>query len=403
MTDIDLTQPPKPVYPGTEAGDAGFAVYVHWPFCAAKCPYCDFNSHVRHGGIDAMGFADALVRELEFNAERMAATPPRNVRSIFFGGGTPSLMPPEAVERVISAVGRLWPMDDDAEITLEANPSSVEAGRFRGFREAGVNRVSLGVQSLIDDQLKFLGRLHNRAEAIRALEIANATFPRVSFDMIYARPGQTPQDWRKELDEALSLAGEHLSLYQLTIEPDTPFAKLHAAGKFVVPDPDTGRDLYDVTQDLTAKAGLPAYEISNHARPGAECRHNLVYWHSGDFVGAGAGAHGRLTLADGRYANACEAMPEAWRRKVLERGHGMNIDEKLDSVEIADEFLVMGLRLASGIDTLRYTELSGRALDSSRIADLEEHGLIARVGNRGLRVTAEGFPVLNAVVADLAA
>ena len=259
MSEIAINEPPKPVYPGTEADDAGFAVYVHWPFCAAKCPYCDFNSHVRHGGVDTMGFADALVRELEFNAGRMAATPQRRVRSIFFGGGTPSLMPPEAVARVINAVGRLWPLDPDAEITLEANPSSVEAGRFRGFREAGVNRVSLGVQSLLDDHLKFLGRLHNRAEAIRALEIANATFPRVSFDMIYARPGQTPEAWREELAEALTLAGEHLSLYQLTIEPDTPFAKLHAAGKFAVPDPDTGRDLYDVTQELTAKAGLPAY------------------------------------------------------------------------------------------------------------------------------------------------
>lgn len=380
----------------------GFGVYVHWPFCAAKCPYCDFNSHVRHGGVDALGFADALAAELAFNAERLAGEQ-RTVGSIFFGGGTPSLMPPQAVERVISAIRRLWPVDDHVEITLEANPSSVDAGRFRGFHEAGVNRVSLGVQSLIDDQLRFLGRLHDRADALRAIDIAHATFPRVSFDMIYARPGQTPEAWRSELAEALSLAGEHLSLYQLTIEPETPFARLHEAGRLVVPGPDAGRDLYDVTQELCAAAGRPAYEISNHARAGAECRHNIVYWTCGDFVGVGPGAHGRLTLGDARFATATERMPEAWRRMVLKTGHGMTINEPLNPVETADEYLVMGLRLATGIDTHRYAQMAGRELDMSRIADLEDHGMIARVGNRGLRVTPEGFPVLNAVVADLAA
>ncbi|MFN0265160.1 radical SAM family heme chaperone HemW [Tepidamorphus sp. 3E244] len=389
--------------PGAETGDAGFGIYVHWPFCAAKCPYCDFNSHVRHGGVDAMGFADALCTELEFNARRLSGTPRRTVRSIFFGGGTPSLMPPQAVEKVIAKVADFWPVADDLEITLEANPSSVDAGRFRGFRDAGVNRVSIGVQSLDDAKLKFLGRLHDRADALRAVEIAQATFPRMSFDMIYALPGQSVEDWRGELAHALSLAGEHMSLYQLTIEPGTAFARLHDAGRFTVPDADFARDLYDVTQDLTAEAGLPVYEISNHARPGAECRHNLVYWNNGDFVGVGPGAHGRLTLGSGRWATACEPMPEAWRRKVLANGHGMSVDDLLAPEEIADEYLVMGLRLASGIDVERYAALAGRGLDSGRISDLEEHGMIARVGNRGLRVTPEGFPVLNAVVADLAA
>ncbi|MCC0016011.1 MAG: coproporphyrinogen III oxidase [Rhodobiaceae bacterium] len=394
---------PEAAFPGAGPGDAGFAVYVHWPFCAAKCPYCDFNSHVRHGGVDALGFADAIVAELEYNAARLAGEPARAVRSIFFGGGTPSLMPPEAVARIISTVSRLWPLEADCEITLEANPSSVEAGRFRGYRDAGVNRVSLGVQSLIDEQLRFLGRLHDRAQALAALEVAHATFPRVSFDMIYARPGQDAAAWRAELAEALSLAGEHLSLYQLTIEPDTQFARLHEAGRLVVPDADLARELYDVTQEMTAHAGLPAYEVSNHARPGAQSRHNMVYWTCGDFVGVGPGAHGRLTLSGERYATACERNPEAWLGRVNASGHGMVVDDRLARDEIADEYLLMGLRLATGIDTERFAEMAGRPLDPERIADLEAHGMVARVGNRGLRVTAEGFPVLNAVVADLAA
>ncbi len=383
--------------------DGGFAVYIHWPFCAARCPYCDFNTHVRHGGVDALGFAAALERELEYFAERMGDAARRPAASIFFGGGTPSLMPPQAVSQLIGAVRRLWGVTRNVEITLEANPTSVDAGRFREFSEAGVNRVSVGVQSLVDEELKFLGRRHNRADAIRAIEIAHRHFPRVSFDMIYARPGQTPDAWHGELAEALTLAGEHLSLYQLTIEPDTPFARMHQAGRFIVPDSDAARALYDVTQDLTSSAGLPAYEISNHARPGGECRHNLVYWSCGDFVGVGPGAHGRLSEAHGRTATATETMPEAWRRLVETRGHGLKIDEPLDAVEQGDEYLVMGLRLASGIDPQRYAALCGRPIDADRIAELAGDGLLAEDPDGRLRVTSDGFPVLNAVVADLAA
>lgn len=383
-------------------GDPGFAVYVHWPFCAAKCPYCDFNSHVRHGGVDAVGYTQALIAELEHTASRQPENQRRAARSIFFGGGTPSLMPPESVGEIIAAISGIWGLEPDAEITLEANPTSIDAGRFRGFHAAGVNRVSVGIQSLRDDQLKFLGRLHSRDDAIRALEIAQSVFPRVSFDLIYARPDQSVQDWRSELGEALKLAGEHLSLYQLTIEPDTPFARLHQAGRLVVPDNDQARDLYDVTQDMMLAAGMPAYEISNHARPGAECRHNLVYWRCGDFAGVGAGAHGRLTIGGVRYATATERMPEAWMQNVRMHGHGMVIDEPLDRQEQADEYLVMGLRLAGGIDPDRYTELAGAPLDPTRISELEEHGMVTTRTDGCLRVTPEGFPVLNSVVADLA-
>jgi putative oxygen-independent coproporphyrinogen III oxidase len=383
-----------------ESAGPGFGVYVHWPFCAAKCPYCDFNSHVRHGGVDAMGFADAICRELETLRGR---TGPRDVDSIFFGGGTPSLMPDQAVAQILDRIGALWTCRSDVEVTLEANPTSVEAERFRGYRDAGVNRVSLGVQSLRDSDLQALGRLHSAQEAKQAIALAQGLFPRMSFDIIYARMGQSLADWRSELSEVLSLAGEHLSLYQLTIEPDTPFAALHDAGKLVVPDTDLARDLFDLTQEMTDRAGLPAYEISNHARPGAECRHNLVYWRCGDYVGVGPGAHGRITEDGVRIATATARNPEAWRKQVEQRGDGLTIDEPLDAEEIADEFLVMGLRLSEGIDPARYQVLAGRPFDPGRIADLKAHGLIAERANGHLAVTPEGFPVLNAVVADLAA
>ncbi|MEM7567515.1 MAG: radical SAM family heme chaperone HemW, partial [Pseudomonadota bacterium] len=269
----------------------GFGIYVHWPFCAAKCPYCDFNSHVRHGGVDQAAFAAALVAELRHMAGR---TPGRTVTSVFFGGGTPSLMEAGTVETVLGAIHDLWTVSPEAEITLEANPTSAEAERFRGYRSAGVNRLSLGVQSLNDVDLKFLGRLHSAAEALAAIEMARATFPRLSFDLIYARPGQTVRAWSEELNAAIGYAADHLSLYQLTIEPETPFHALQRAGRLRVPQSDEARALYDVTQEITTRAGLPAYEISNHAVPGAESRHNLVYWRYGEYVGVGPGAHGRL-------------------------------------------------------------------------------------------------------------
>jgi len=379
--------------------DPGFGVYVHWPFCASKCPYCDFNSHVRHVAPDQQRFVAAFARELGVNARR---TPGRTVSSIFLGGGTPSLMEPATVGAVLDEIARLWPVSADCEVTLEANPTSVEAERFKGFRAAGVNRVSLGVQALDDKDLKSLGRMHSVDEALRAVDVARRHFDRYSFDLIYARPGQTAQAWEAELRRAISEAAEHLSLYQLTIEAGTVFEALHKAGKLAMPDPETGRVLYDLTQDICAAEGLPAYEISNHARPGAECRHNLIYWRSGDFVGAGPGAHGRLTLGNGRVATSTERHPETWLDLVERQGSGVIAEEHLVQIENADEFLVMGLRLSEGIDLARYEALSGQPLDAERIDFLEGEGLVQRLPGERLKVTALGFPVLDAVVADLA-
>jgi oxygen-independent coproporphyrinogen-3 oxidase len=381
-------------------GDPGFAVYVHWPFCAAKCPYCDFNSHVRHQQVDQARFAEAFATEIATTADR---TGRREVASIFLGGGTPSLMEPATVGKVLDAVGRHWNVAADAEITMEANPSSVEAERFRGYRAAGVNRVSLGVQALDDRELRFLGRLHNVEEAYRAIEIARATFPRLSFDLIYARPGQTPEAWAAELKQAIARAADHLSLYQLTIEEGTPFANLYAAGKLKVPDPDQAADLYAVTQEICDAAGMPAYEVSNHARPGAECRHNLVYWRYGEYAGIGPGAHGRLRLHDGRHATSTERLPEAWLARVETRGDGLVVDDILTQEEEGDEMLLMGLRLADGIDVARYQRLAGRALDPAQVADLVAHGMVERTLAGRVRATRAGFFVLDAVVADLAA
>jgi oxygen-independent coproporphyrinogen-3 oxidase len=377
-----------------------FGVYIHWPFCLSKCPYCDFNSHVRHAGIDEARFARAFATEIAATAARV---PGRTVASIFLGGGTPSLMQPATVAAILDAVARHWRIAPDVEVTLEANPTSVEAGRFRGFRAAGVNRVSLGVQALDDVALKELGRLHSAGEALAAVAIARAIFERYSFDLIYARPGQTPDAWAVELERALAQAGEHLSLYQLTVEPDTPFALLHAAGKLAVPDEETARALYDTTQAVCAAAGLPAYEISNHARPGAECRHNLVYWRTHEYAGIGPGAHGRLDIGGERRATATEKRPESWLMRVEALGHGLVSDEALTDEQRADEFLLMGLRLAEGIDPLRYTRLSGRPLDARRVARLREEGALETTAGGRLRVTLSGFPVLDAVVADLAA
>ena len=377
-----------------------FGVYVHWPFCLSKCPYCDFNSHVRQAAIDEERFARGFAREIETTAARI---PGREVTSIFLGGGTPSLMRPETVGAILEAIGKHWRTATDAEVTLEANPTSVEATRFAGYRAAGVNRVSLGVQALDDASLKMLGRLHSAREALDAVAIARRAFDRYSFDLIYARPDQTPMMWAAELELAISEAAEHLSLYQLTIEEGTPFFGLHAAGKLKTPDEAVGRALYDMTQDVCARHGLPAYEISNHARPGAECRHNLVYWRGEEYAGIGPGAHGRLDINGTRHATATDRRPEAWLMRVEANGHGIVTDERLNSVEHADEFLLMGLRLAEGIDPRRYAALAGRALDPRRIAILREEGAIAVEADGRLRVTQAGFPVLDAVVADLAA
>jgi oxygen-independent coproporphyrinogen-3 oxidase len=384
-----------------DRNDGGaFGVYVHWPFCLSKCPYCDFNSHVRHAAIDEARYVAAFAAEIAATAARVRG---REVTSIFFGGGTPSLMQPATVAAILDAIAKHWSIASDTEITLEANPTSVEATRFRGLRAAGVNRVSLGVQALDDRALAALGRLHTAEEALAAVAVARGIFDRYSFDLIYARPGQTPQDWAAELKRAIGEAAEHLSLYQLTIEADTPFATLHAAGKLVTPDDDTARALYDTTQEICAAAGLPAYEISNHARPGAECRHNLVYWRAREYAGIGPGAHGRLDIDGERRATATEKRPEAWLMRVESLGHGLVTDDALLREEMADEFLLMGLRLAEGIDTARYEALSGRPLDPARIAMLRAHGFVEMTADGRLRVTRPGFPVLDAVVADLAA
>jgi putative oxygen-independent coproporphyrinogen III oxidase len=379
---------------------AGFGIYLHWPFCASKCPYCDFNSHVRAGGIDEGRFLRAYLRELDHLA---ALTPGRTVGSIFFGGGTPSLMSAATVGGLLDAIGRHWIIDADAEITLEANPSSVEAERFRDYRTAGINRVSLGVQSFDDAELRALGRLHTAAEARGAIEIARKTFARFSFDLIYARPGQTAVAWRQELDYALSLAGRHLSLYQLTIEPDTPFAGLHARGKLVIPDADAALALYAVTQERTERAGLPAYEISNHAAPGEECRHNLLYWRYGEYAGVGPGAHGRVVLNGVRHATLTEKQPERWAERVEQTGHGLLESTALSSSEQADEALLMGLRLAEGIDLDGLSSQHGLAPKPSAIADLMDLRLVEWCGPRRLRASRSGRFVLNEVVLRLSA
>jgi oxygen-independent coproporphyrinogen-3 oxidase len=377
----------------------GLGIYVHWPFCAAKCPYCDFNSHVRHQPVDQERFAAAFRREI---AHMRNLTGPQRVTSVFFGGGTPSLMQPETVENVLEAVDSAWAITAGAEITLEANPSSVDAGRFRGYRSAGVNRVSLGVQALNDDDLRFLGRLHTVAEALGAIELARDLFPRLSFDLIYARPGQTVAAWERELEQAIGHAVDHLSLYQLTIEEGTRFFDLRKAGRLQVPDGDLAADLYQATQEITAVHGLPAYEVSNHARPGCESRHNLTYWRYGDYVGLGAGAHGRITDEGGKLATANFRLPETWLETVEEQGHGTEVSERLEWDIQADEMMLMGLRLSEGLDLGRWEALSGRSLDTERERFLTDLRFIERTCDGRLRCTPSGMMVLDAVVADLA-
>ncbi|MEL6766772.1 MAG: radical SAM family heme chaperone HemW [Pseudomonadota bacterium] len=377
----------------------GFGLYIHWPFCLAKCPYCDFNSHVAKTAIDHALWARALEAEM---AAMRAMTGPRRLDTVFFGGGTPSLMAPATVARLIAAADRHWGLAAGAEVTLEANPTSVEAGRFADFRAAGVNRVSMGIQALDDAALRALGRTHSVAEARAALAIARERFERVSFDLIYARMGQQPADWASELREALAFAADHLSLYQLTIEPGTRFAELHARGRLRVPDGEPSAEMYEITQALTAEAGLPAYEVSNHAAPGAESRHNLVYWRYGDYAGIGPGAHGRLTLPDGRRL-ATETLhdPAAWLA-AAEAGQGPAETEVVSPSAQADEMMLMGLRLAEGIDPARYEALAGRPLDAAAVSALVSDGLLER-GDGRLRATPHGRLLLNRVLAELLA
>jgi oxygen-independent coproporphyrinogen-3 oxidase len=385
--------------PGADMAEPGFGIYVHWPFCAAKCPYCDFNSHVRHQPVDQPRFVQAFLTEM---ATMRRLTGSRSVTSIFMGGGTPSLMAPETVDAILNGIARHWHVPDGIEITMEANPSSVEAERFRGYRAAGVNRVSLGVQALNDRDLKFLGRLHDVADALKAIRLARDIFPRMSFDLIYARPNQTVEEWDRELKEAVSYAVDHLSLYQLTIEEGTPFYGLAKAGKLIVPDGEQSAVLYEATQEITEREGMPAYEVSNHARPGSESRHNLTYWRYGDYVGIGPGAHGRLTTGGAKIATATERKPEGWLALVEAEGHGMIDQELLEREAQADELLLMGLRLKEGIDLARWHSLSGRDLDPDREQFLIDHGFIERLGNSRLRCTPAGMLILDAVVADLA-
>jgi oxygen-independent coproporphyrinogen-3 oxidase len=400
MSERDLLTGVEATAAGTP--DVGFGVYVHWPFCARKCPYCDFNSHVRPKGIDEAGYLEAMQREIAAHAR---LTPGRTVTSVFLGGGTPSLMRPDSVGRLLELIGSHWQMSADAEITLEANPSSVEADRFRGYRAAGVNRLSLGVQALNDADLKFLGRLHNVEEALKAVELARAIFPRLSFDLIYARPGQSLAAWEAELRRAIGFAADHLSLYQLTIEPDTAFEKLYAAGKLTIPDADAAADLYELTRSITGEAGLPAYEISNHAAPGGESQHNLLYWRYGEYVGLGPGAHGRIVHGDdrSRLATVAERNPEAWMKRVAEVGNGVIETEEIFGETAGDEMLLMGLRLVEGIDVARYRRLAGRGFDPERVSDLVAHGMVEVLPDGRIRTTPAGAFVLDAVVADLAA
>ncbi len=365
----------------SDQNEKSFGVYVHWPFCAQKCPYCDFNSHVRFGGWDEARYLTAYQRELDHVATLIAGerAPSRTVTSIFFGGGTPSLMKPETVGAILDHIAALWRVAPDAEITLEANPGSVEAARFAGYRAAGVNRVSIGVQSLRDADLKRLGRIHSVEEAKAAVAIAHRTFDRVSFDLIYARPEQSPAAWRTELGEALAMASGHLSLYQLTIEPETRFADLYAKGRLAIPAAEAAHNLYELTQELTAAAGLNQYEISNHARSGEESRHNLLYWRYGEYLGVGPGAHGRLDTPAAHLATVTERNPERWLERVETAGHGIADTETLSPASRTDEMLLMGLRLEEGIDLDRLAGIGGLAPRGDTLSGLIEQGFIERI------------------------
>ena len=372
------------------------ALYIHWPFCLSKCPYCDFNSHVREG-IDIARWREALLADLRHEAEIAAGEP---LESVFFGGGTPSLMPPALVAELLAEAERLWGFARDIEITLEANPSSVEAANFAALAVAGVNRVSLGLQALDDETLRFLGRLHGAAEGLAALQTAQKAFERVSFDLIYARPGQSAEHWASELETALGFGTGHLSLYQLTIEPGTRFATDVRQGAFAPLDDDQAADLFALTREMTAAAGLPAYEVSNHARPGEESRHNLAYWRYQDYVGIGPGAHGRRHGV----ATLRHKKPENWLAAVAGRGSGLKEERPLGAREQASEALLMGLRLDEGVDlaalSARFAIPASELIDRKKLALHESLGLARSDGSR-IGVTPQGMPLLDALLGDL--
>ncbi|MEZ5771073.1 MAG: radical SAM family heme chaperone HemW [Defluviimonas denitrificans] len=377
----------------------GFGLYLHWPFCASKCPYCDFNSHVV-ASVDQAAWRDAYLSELRRSA---VETEGRVLSSVFFGGGTPSLMQPDLVAAILDEVRRLWPRANDLEVTLEANPNSVDSGRFRGYSAAGVNRISMGIQALNDADLRRLGRLHNVAEARRAFDIARDCFGRVSFDLIYARQHQALDDWRRELAEAAAMAVDHLSLYQLTIEDGTAFGARHAAGGLKgLPEDDIAADMYELTQEVLDTAGMPAYEVSNHARDGAESRHNVIYWRYGDYIGIGPGAHGRLTLAGQRFATEAPCSPQMWLDSVQKRGNGELPRTTLSGEDCATEYILMAMRLREGADMRRYHALAGKPLDMEAIGRLEDMGLLGRSGDR-IAATASGRIVLNAILREIVA
>jgi putative oxygen-independent coproporphyrinogen III oxidase len=382
------------------AGDDALALYVHWPFCLSRCPYCDFNAHVRET-IDQTRWRDALLAELSYWANQTSG---RTLTSVFFGGGTPSLMDPATVGAVIDSAAKNWSFADNIEITLEANPTSIEAAKFTDLKAAGVNRVSIGVQALDNDALKFLGRGHDRDQALAALKLAEKTFPRFSFDLIYARPGQTRGSWINELQEALSLAGDHLSLYQLTIEKGTPFYADERAGAFILPEEDNAAALFDITQEICDQHGLPAYEISNHARLGSECRHNITYWEGGDYVGAGPGAHGRLTISNTVYATEQTPGPENWLEEVEASGHATRNRTAIDADGRVEEIFMMGLRLTNGLSRNVFWARTGMeledALEPRRLRPLLAANYLILDG-KGLRTTGEGRLRLNAILAAL--
>ncbi|MEO0751119.1 MAG: radical SAM family heme chaperone HemW [Pseudomonadota bacterium] len=376
--------------------NGGFGIYIHWPFCEAKCPYCDFNSHVARE-IDQSRWKRAYLREIEAAGR---AFPNRILNTVFFGGGTPSLMDPDVVASVLSSIKATWRTVNDLEVTLEANPGSVEAGRFEAYANAGVSRVSMGVQALNDPDLQRLGRIHTVAEARQAFDIARKYFERVSFDLIYARQGQSLADWQAELSEALTMAVDHLSLYQLTIEPGTVFARRHANGKLRdLPDDDLAGDMYDLTQEVCDARGLSAYEVSNHAKQGSESRHNLVYWRYGDYIGIGPGAHGRITERSERFATEAFSNPDKWL-EMVEAGTPLKIKTLLDRTTQADEYLMMSLRLSEGLDPGRYTALRGQPLSKATLEHLSNIGMIETYHHR-IRTTRQGRIVLNAVIQEL--
>lgn len=375
----------------------GFGLYLHWPFCASKCPYCDFNSHVATE-IDQDRWAQAYLSEI---GRVSAETSGRVLNTVFFGGGTPSLMDPDLVAAILERIRACWPTANDIEITLEANPGSVEAGRFRAYAEAGVNRVSMGIQALNDTDLKRLGRLHSVSEARAAFDVARRAFARVSFDLIYARQEQDLAGWKAELQEAAAMAVDHVSLYQLTIEEGTAFAARHAAGKLRgLPDDDLSADMYLETQDLLSSLGMPAYEVSNHARAGSESRHNLIYWRYGDYAGIGPGAHGRLTLAGERWATETPLSPAQWLEQVETAGHGERRRQCVSKADQAAEYLMMSMRLSEGMDVLRFADLSGHLPDAVSIKRLQDLGMVTQSGHR-ITATRQGRAILNAVIREL--